>query len=153
MGRPKYIETPNKLWDLFLAYKKQVKENPVLVKDWVGKDANPIYREKEKPLTMVGFECFVMDNSKISCPDLTNYFEGKESYKDYFPIASRIKKEIESDQITGGMTMIYSQSITARINGLTEKQDHTTNGKEMNTNTKLSITLPNGKEIDDFKLD
>ena len=124
MGKPKYIESPQKLWDLFVDYKKQVKDNPIIVKDWVGKDSEQVYREKEKPLTMVGFECYVCDNTKISYPDLTVYFEGKEeSYKNYFPISSRIKAEILNDQLTGGMVMIYSQSLTARVNNISDKQE------------------------------
>jgi hypothetical protein len=127
MGKPKYIESPQKFWDLFLAYKKEVKDNPVIVKDWVGKDAETVYREKEKPLTMVGFECYVLNHTEMTYPDLTVYFEGKEeSYKDYFPISSRIKSEIKNDQITGGMTMIYSQNLTARLNNLVEKTEDVT---------------------------
>jgi len=124
MGKKKYIETPDKLWDLFVGYKKQTKDNPIIVKDWVGKDADMVFREKEKPLTMVGFECYAMENTEITYPDLTEYFEGKnESYKDYFPISSRIKREIESDLTTGGLVMIYSQNLTARITGLVDKTE------------------------------
>jgi len=127
MGKPKYIQTPDKLWELFLAYKKEVKSNPIIIKDWVGKDAEEVYREKEKPLTMVGFECFVLDHTEITYPDLTHYFENKDqSYKDYFPISSRIKSEIKNDQVTGGMTMIYSQNLTARLNNLVEKTEDVT---------------------------
>lgn len=125
MGKNKYIETPQKMWELFLAYKKEVKDNPVIIKDWVGKDADQVHREKEKPLTMVGFECFVCDNTDITYPDLTAYFENKDNtYSDYFPIASRIKAEIKNDQIVGGMTMIYSQNLTARINNLVERVEN-----------------------------
>lgn len=125
MGKRKYIETPEQLWDLFVEYKKQTKNKPKLVQDYVGKDAEMVYREKEVPLTMVAFECFVLDNvEKMTYPDLTEYFEGKnESYKDYFPISSRIRKEIESDLTTGGLTMIYSQNLTARITGLVDKTE------------------------------
>ena len=66
MGKPKYIETPERLWELFLAYKKEVKSNPIIIKDWVGKDAEEVHREREKPLTMVGFECFVLDHTGIT---------------------------------------------------------------------------------------
>ena len=126
MAREKYIETPEKLWELFEKYKQEVKSNPTIVKDWVGKDAEPVYREKERPLTMVGFECFVMNNTKITYPDLTDYFEGKiESYSNYLPISSRIRAEIANDQINGGMTMIYSQNLTARLNNLSDNTKNT----------------------------
>lgn len=124
MGKKKYIETPEIFWQLFLDYKSYVKNNPILVKDWVGKDADEVYRERERPLTMVGFECYVCDNTDINYPDLTNYFDEKnESFKDFIPISSRIRAEIKQDQITGGMTMIYSQNITARLNGLVDKSE------------------------------
>ena len=127
MGRHKYIETPERLWELFLAYKKEVKSNPVIIKDWVGKDAEEVHREREKPLTMVGFECFVLDHTEITYPDLTHYFENKDNrYSDFIPISSRIKSEIKNDQVTGGMTMIYSQNLTARLNNLVEKTEDVT---------------------------
>lgn len=139
MAKNKYIETPNKLWLLFKEYKAETKNNPIIVKDWVGKDATDVYREKEKPLTMVGFECYVMENTEITYPDLTVYFEGKEeSYKDYFPISSRIKAEIANDQLNGGMTMIYSQNLTARLNGLVDKKE---------TEIKGGLSIPNLPDI------
>jgi len=126
MAKEKYIETPEKMWDLFEKYKQEVKSNPTIVKDWVGKDAEPVYREKERPLTMVGFECFVMNNTKITYPDLTDYFENKdERYSNYIPISSRIRAEITNDQINGGMTMIYSQNLTARLNNLSDNTKNT----------------------------
>lgn len=126
MAKEKYIESPEKLWELFEKYKQEVKNNPTIVKDWVGKDAEPVYREKERPLTMVGFECFVMNNTKITYPDLTDYFENKdERYSNYIPISSRIRAEITNDQINGGMTMIYSQNLTARLNNLSDNTKNT----------------------------
>jgi len=125
MGRYKLIETPEMLWNLFCDYKKETKETPILVKDWVGKDGDEVYKEKEKPLTMVGFECYVCEHTEISYPNIKQYIEGKDSYSDFLPISSRILAEIKSDQINGGMTMIYSQNITARLNGLVDKSEVT----------------------------
>lgn len=122
MGRTKLIETPEIMWELFLKYKKETKDNPILIKDWVGKDANMVLREKEKPLTVDGFECWCFDNSIIS--DLSHYFMNLENrYKDYIGICSRIRKAVRNDQINGGMAGIYNPSITQRLNGLVEKQE------------------------------
>ncbi len=127
MAKHKYIESPEKMWELFVAYKAEVVNTPILIQDFVGKDGEEVYRKKPRPLTMEGFECFVMNNTDINYPDLTEYFEGSnESYKEYFPITSRIKKEIRTHQVEGGMAMIYSQNLTARLNGLTEKTDNKT---------------------------
>lgn len=122
MGKNKYIESPEKMWELFLQYKKETKENPIKVHDFVGKDAEEVYRLKERPLTMVGFECFVANQEVIS--NLKNYFANSDNkYSNYSTICSRIKAEIQDDQIGGGMVGIYNPSITQRLNGLTDKQE------------------------------
>jgi hypothetical protein len=124
MGKHKYIETPEKMWELFVEYKNSVKNNPAKVQDYVGKDAEMVYREKELPISWDGFEIYVMENGHISYPDLSEYAEGKnESYKDYFPLCCAIKKYCRVDQINGGMIGIYNPSITQRLNGLTDKSE------------------------------
>ena len=65
MGRPNKITSPEHLWELFQAYKKKTKENPFIVKDFVGKDAEMVYREKERPLTIEGFENYCADQEII----------------------------------------------------------------------------------------
>ena len=145
LGRPKNIETPQLMWEYFLAYKKQVKESPIIIKDWVGKDADQIYREKEKPLTFIGFQNYLDDQDIIT--DVTDYFENKDNrYTDFIRICSRIKRNIQDDQIAGGMVGIYNPSITQRLNGLTDNVDLTTKGKEIQnvpTTIQVEITKPN----------
>lgn len=124
MGKNKYIETPDKMWEYFLAYKKQVKSNPIRVQDYVGKDAEMVYREKERPLTIDGFECWCHENHIIS--DLSNYFANSDNkYSDYSTICHAIRKAVRTDQIEGGMSGIYNPSITQRLNNLVEKNETT----------------------------
>jgi len=128
MGKPKYIETPDKLWEYFELYKKDTKSKPFLVKDWVGKDALDVYREKERPLTIEGFECWLADQDIIS--HLSDYFANSDNkYYEYSTICSRVKKAVRQDQIEGGMAGMYNPSITQRLNGLVEK-----------TQTEVNIT-------------
>lgn len=142
MGKNKYIETPEKMWELFKSYKKEIDDNPFKVKDWVGKDANQVDRELIKVMTMEGFECYAMDNTEITYPDLTEYFEGKnESYSNYFPICSRIKREIRRDQLEKGLSGLANASITQRINNLKDNIDATTNGKDLNIDSKISVEI------------
>lgn len=122
MGRTKLIETPEKLWELFLKYKKYIKNNPIKVQDYVGKDAEMVYREKERPLTIEGFENYLEDEGIIG--DLSHYFANtNNAYSDYLTICSRIKRNVRQDQIEGGMLSIYNPSITQRLNGLVEKNE------------------------------
>jgi hypothetical protein len=122
MGRHKAIESPEKLWEYFLAYRKEVKDSPIVVKDWVGKDAETVYREKERPLTFVGFQNYLDDQGIIGVVE--QYFENRDNrYADFVGICSRIKRNIQDDQISGGMVGIYNPSITQRLNGLVEKSE------------------------------
>ena len=124
MGKNKYIETPEKMWEYFESYRKEVKSKPIRVQDYVGKDAEMVYREKERPLTIDGFECWCADNDIIS--DLSQYFANTEQrYTNYQTICSRIRKAVRNDQIEGGMAGIYNPSITQRLNGLVEKNETT----------------------------
>jgi hypothetical protein len=122
MGKHKYIETPEKMWELFEQYKAYTKSRPILVQDFVGKDGDEVNRKKERPLTIDGFECWCYDNEIIS--DLSNYFANSNNkYSDYSTICSRIRKAVRTDQIEGGMSGIYNPSITQRLNGLTDKSE------------------------------
>lgn len=124
MGKRKYIESPEKMWEYFESYKKWVKSNPIQVQDYVGKDAEMVYRTKERPLTIDGFECWCYDNEIIS--DLSNYFANSDNkYSEYSTICSRIRKAVRTDQIEGGMAGIYNPSITQRLNNLTERTENT----------------------------
>lgn len=137
MGVHKKIESPEVMWDHFISYKETIKKNPIIVGDWVGKDADHVYREKERPLTMVGFQNFLDDQNIIT--DVTDYFENKDNrYADFIRICSRIKRNIQQDQIEGGMASIYNPSITQRLNGLVDKKelDH-----------KGQINIPNLPDI------
>lgn len=120
MGKNKYIETPEKMWELFKEYRTHEKGSPILVKDWVGKDGDEVCREKETPLTMEGFECYLFEKEIIG--DLGDYFSNKNNaYTDYSTICRAIRMSIRHDQIRGGMAQIYNPSITQRLNGLVDK--------------------------------
>jgi hypothetical protein len=120
MGKRKYIETPEKLWEYFQEYKKETKSKPFLIKDWVGKDAFNVQREKERPLTIEGLECWLFEKDIIG--DLSHYFANTDNkYTEYLTICHAIKKAVRQDQIEGGMAGMYNPSITQRLNGLVEK--------------------------------
>ena len=139
MGNHKYIETPELMMEYFEEYRKQIKSNPILVQDYVGKDGIEVYRKKERPLTDKGFFNYCRKNPNIGC--VKQYFDNQDKlYNEYIAICSHIKAEIDQDQIEGGMAGIYNPSITQRLNGLVE-----------NTKTDLSasINILNVDPLDD----
>ncbi|WP_257657713.1 DNA-packaging protein [Parapedobacter lycopersici] len=127
-GRPLLIKSPEILWSLFEEYKEWAKNNPILIEDYVGKDADRVMRQKPRALTMEGFESFVAYNPDMPI-GLQNYFANTGgAYEEFLTICSRIRTEIRSDQIEGGMAGIYNPSITQRLNGLTDKLEQTNVG-------------------------
>lgn len=122
-GRPRIFKAPEELWDAFLKYKKWVEENPLLVHDFVGKDGDEVYRKRQRPLIMEGFEVWLMDNGYVTYPDLTKYFDG--THKDFVPVSTRIRNCIRQEQVSGGLAGLYNASLTARVNGLVDKTEKT----------------------------
>jgi hypothetical protein len=121
MAKHKYIETPEKMWQLFEAYVKHVKSTPRKKMVFVGKDGNQDYELLERPLTLEGFELYLFNEGIIS--DFQQYFENRDNrYSDYVYICSCIKKTIREDQISGGMVGQYNPSITQRLNGLVDQK-------------------------------
>ena len=124
MAKKKYIETPNKMWQLFLDYAAHTKDHPITVKDFIGPKAITVHRELQKPLRMEAFENYVANEGLNHFLD--DYFGNKNgAYEEFSAVCSRIRKSIRQDQIEGGMTGIYNTSITQRLNNLTEKHEVT----------------------------
>lgn len=128
MGKNKYIETPEKMYELFTEYKNEVKSNPRYIYHLAQKLGKPIPVPVEVPLTFDGFSVFCY--KKVGC--VKQYFNNQdELYNEYITICRTIKEEIRQDQIVGGMVGQYNPSITQRLNNLAE-----------NTNVNASVKTP-----------
>jgi hypothetical protein len=137
--KSKYIETPEEMYQLFEAYKANRKPREIqkaTVKGVVSEFHMP-------PLTMEGFDVYVMNYEGTQSKGVEQYFSNREGrYSAYVDICSRIKREIRNDQIEGGMVGQYNPSITQRLNNLTEKTDVTTGGDKMNQ--PVTVRIVNG---------
>jgi len=135
----KYIETPEKLYELFELYKNSLRAREI-------QKATPkgvVSEYHTPPLTMSGFRTFGYKNGVT----IHHYFSNSEgAYEAYRSICTHIEDEIRTDQIEGGMVGQFNPSITQRLNGLTEKTDVTTNGKDI---SKIEIQIiTNENQID-----
>jgi len=140
-GHPRNVETPEKMWELFLEYAKEVKSNPRTKVEYVGKEGDRVETPLERPLTMEGFELYCVERVGY----VHQYFVNQDNmYEEYLNICSRVRKSIKNDQIEGGMVGQYNASITQRLNGLTEKveTDNTHKGK-----IEITLDLNNGGNI------
>jgi hypothetical protein len=137
--KSKYIETPEEMYELFEAYKANRKPREIqkaTVKGVVSEFHMP-------PLTMEGFDVYVMNYEGTQSKGVEQYFSNREGrYSAYVDICSRIKREIRNDQIEGGMVGQYNASITQRLNNLTEKTDVTTGGDKLNQ--PVTVRIVNG---------
>lgn len=135
MPKPKLIETPQDLWALFIEYRTEVKSNPRTIADYVGKEGNRVDKPLERPLTIEGFKNYCAEH----VGDIQAYlFNRDDAYSQYSTIVTRIRDEIRQDQLEGGMVGQYNQNLTARINGLVDKQETKHEGE-----IKVTLDLSN----------
>lgn len=116
-GRPRLFKDPNELLTFFERYRAQVKSNPRIKVDYVGKDATRVEIPLETPLTLVGFKVFVWEEFG----DIANYMKGE--YPEFMQVVTYIKQTVEADQVGGALVGQYNANLTARLNGLGDKAD------------------------------
>lgn len=130
-GVKKTITSPDDFWARFVEYRERTKDNPIKVLDFVGKDGMSVYREKERPLTIEGFENYLEEYYGLG--HIQQYLENREGrYEEFVSIIARVRKIVRQDQLEGGMSGIYHPNLTARIQGLSEKIEN-----EVQQNIKL----------------
>jgi len=119
MPKTKVIRKPEKLYELFEAYRKEVKDNPRIKVEYVGKEGNKVKTPIERALTVSGFKTYCYKNI---C-DAHHYFDNPDGrYDAYRGIVTRIREEIKEDQLDGAMVNQYNSNLTARLNGISDKQ-------------------------------
>ena len=142
MAKHKYIETPEKLYELFERFKTYKKSQKRIIQKATPKGI--LEEAQTPPLTMSGFRVFAHKEGVT----LNHYFANTDNaYEEYRTICRIIEDEIRQDQIEGGMVGQYNSSITQRLNGLTEKTDVTTNGNNINS-IEVTIVPPTDESKD-----
>jgi len=117
MHPTRIFKTPDELEHAWKLYKEDLL---IQAADWlkiqyVGKEGQRMTDAMKLPYTMDGFEVFCYNN--YGCVE--QYFKNQDNYySEFIPICSHIKKEIRSNQITGGLLGVYNPSITQRLNSL-----------------------------------
>lgn len=139
MGKHKYIETPEKLWEYFQAYVQFERDNPMNKVEYAGKDGIERNTQLETPITFEGFECYLADQDIVN--DLGDYSSNKDDrYADYATIITRIRKNCFVNNYKGAAVGLFNANLIARKLGIA---DSTKNENE-NTNIltgKLSVNV------------
>ena len=89
--------------------------------NWVGKDGEEVVVKKKVPYSLKGLCVFLGVSSRYF-----NEFKNTDTFKnnkDFIEVYTRIEDIIQTQQIDGSMIGYYNASLTARLNGLVDKQE------------------------------
>ena len=119
MGKRKYIETPERLLEMWDEYKSSLESDKV---EQATSKGDVVTVSVKKPLLRQGFEAFVYRNYGFL---VKQYLDNQDGlYDDYMGVITCIRQEWESDQVSGTLTGRYkAPNLTARLNGLTDKKE------------------------------
>jgi hypothetical protein len=140
MPKPKLIETPERLLELFKEYVKHESENPMYRIDYVGKEGKQVKTPLETPITFDGFEVYLYNQEIIN--DLGDYSKNKDGrYSEYAPIIAYIRKHCYVHNFKGAAVKLFDPNLIARKLGIKDSSDVTTNGESINE-IKVNIIKP-----------
>ena len=131
-GRDKIFASPDALWEAACDYFEWCDANPWSVQKTKkkGKSKEIETTPTQRPYTNAGL-CVYLGVNTDYLNEITD--------KDYSGIITRIKQIIETNQVEGAMVGAYNANIVARINGLTEKTDLTSNGEKLAANIQVQV--------------
>jgi len=115
MGKPKYIPTPENLWELFEKYVGQLE---ILKQQVPHVKFGTVDIEIKEPMTMEGFKCFGHENGIT----INHYIANSEdAYTEYRTTITRIKDTIFKHNFSRAAAGIYKENLIARQLALGDK--------------------------------
>ena len=134
-GRERKFKTPAQLGQACNAYFRWAADNPLLEEVVSHYQGRAIITELKRlrPFSLEGL-CHHLD---ICVSTFRNY----EKRDDFLIVTARVRQVIEMQQFEGSVAGLLNANIISRKLGLADKQDHTTNGKDLNQITIFE--LPN----------
>lgn len=130
MGRPRAY-TPEALEAKFEEYRNYIAETPIYKE--VPTKGGPMDIRVNRPTTLVGFCVFAGIGR--------NTFLDYEERPEFSNVITRVRETIETDQLEGAMAGVYDSSIVSRVLRLADRQDVTTNGKEIAQAPAVTFTV------------
>ena len=115
VGRPRNMNNPKELMDLWEQYKAKIDSNPDTIEQATAK-GDIVELKVRKPYLKQGFKSFAY---KLKGYSIKDYLDNK--YEEYSDVVTCIRDEWEDDQISGTLTGRYkAPNLVARLNGITE---------------------------------
>jgi hypothetical protein len=119
-GRGKLFADASLLWDAACEYFEWCQANPYIEKDWVGKDAYEVKREKERPFTLQDLCLYLDCNSAYFRVFKHQLPDGEE---DFNTVITRIEEIIYAQKFRGAAVGIFNANIISRDLGLVDKKE------------------------------
>lgn len=146
-GRDAIFTTPKMLWDSCVEYFEMIDcRNDWDGQNWVGKDGVEVVVRKRVPYTLTGLCGFLGVSSTYF-----SEFKKSQTFKsdpEFMEVYTRVEDMIKTQQIEGAMLGHYNPSLTARLNGIKDTTDVTSNGEKIsNTISAIKIVRVN-KDVD-----
>lgn len=115
-GRPKKIESPEKMWEYACQYFDEVDETPFKKQDFIrgGTSAGTkVHLDNIRPYSWAGFETFMIRHGIIS--NLDHYRANtNDAYAEFRGVISRIDKVMFDNKFEGATVGAFNASIIAR---------------------------------------
>lgn len=130
VGRPRAY-TPEALEAKFEEYVEWAKKHPLSINKVSAGEIIAV--PTERPLTLFGF-CVFADI-------VENTFREYERQEEFLSVTTRARTAFANSQIEGALVGAYNPNIVARLQGLADRQDVTTNGKDIQQVPAISFTV------------
>lgn len=132
-GRTPKFETPESLWKACAEYFEWVCANPLIEAKLVSFQGVSTLEAVPKMRAMtINALCVFLNVRRAT------WGEWRSRREDLADVIERVEGVIFSQKLEGAAADLLNASIIARELGLADKQDHTTNGKDMHAKADLS---------------
>ena len=141
MPKDKWIKSPEQFLEIWDEYVKDRLQQYDLLPVANNKTGEVLYLPAQKPITRKSFQVFVRKNYGYH---IHQYIDNKDkAYNEYVGVITHARDEWEDDQVSGTLTGKYkAPNLTARMLGIGDKQDVTSNGESL-SEIKVNIITTN----------
>lgn len=153
IGRPAKFPTAEDLWREALAYFNWCDDNPIMTTNKRKKsrsDTSESQSMEQEPVSRP----YTLDGLCLWCNILTPWATfkrdcGRRADAEQFAIViNACEQTIRNQQVTGAMIGIYSERLTARLNGITDKQELDAKVRSTTVDFDTYVRMLNGEHIE-----
>ena len=153
IGRPAKFPTAEDLWREALAYFDWCDENPITTNNKRKKsrsDTSESQSMEQEPVSRP----YTLDGLCLWCNILTPWATFKRDCgrradaEDFAIVINACEQCVRDQQVTGAMIGLYSERLTARLNGITDKQELEVNSRQTNITFDEYVRMLNGETIE-----